>query len=111
MKTRFTLTLGLLMLVSLTYAQEETSARSNSLRLEFKSSPAKISWISPTEFMTEVKDKGYTVKIGLDVKGTEIERVDIYVNDRHIARGEVLVLNENFCVRVSEIIQHGTQED
>ena len=31
--------------------------------------------------------------------------VDIFVNDRHIARGEVLVLNENFCVRVSEIIQ------
>ena len=30
--------------------------------------------------------------------------VDIYVNDRHVARGEVLVLNENFCVRVSEII-------
>jgi flagellar motor switch protein FliN len=31
--------------------------------------------------------------------------VDIYVNDRHVARGEVLVLNENFCVRISEIIQ------
>ena len=31
--------------------------------------------------------------------------VDIYVNNRHVARGEVLVLNENFCIRVSEIIQ------
>jgi len=31
--------------------------------------------------------------------------VDIYVNGRRIARGEVLVLNENFCVRVSEIIE------
>lgn len=31
--------------------------------------------------------------------------VDIYVNGRHIARGEVLVLNEAFCVRVSEIIE------
>lgn len=30
--------------------------------------------------------------------------VDIYVNDCHVARGEVLVLNENFCVRVSEIV-------
>ena len=30
--------------------------------------------------------------------------VDIYVNDRHVARGEVLVVNENFCVRVSEIL-------
>jgi flagellar motor switch protein FliN len=30
--------------------------------------------------------------------------VDIYVNDRLIARGEVLVLNENFCVRVAELI-------
>lgn len=31
--------------------------------------------------------------------------VDVYVNGRHIARGEVLVLNEAFCVRVSEIIE------
>jgi flagellar motor switch protein FliN/FliY len=31
--------------------------------------------------------------------------VDVYVNDRHIARGEVLVLNDNFCVRINEIIQ------
>jgi flagellar motor switch protein FliN/FliY len=30
--------------------------------------------------------------------------VDIYVNGRLIARGEVLVLNENFCVRVAELI-------
>lgn len=30
--------------------------------------------------------------------------VDIYVNERHVARGEVLVLNDNFCVRVSEIL-------
>lgn len=31
--------------------------------------------------------------------------VDIFVNDRHVARGEVLVLNDSFCVRVSEILQ------
>ena len=30
--------------------------------------------------------------------------VDIYVNGRLIARGEVLVMNENFCVRVAELI-------
>lgn len=30
--------------------------------------------------------------------------VDVYVNERHVARGEVLVLNDNFCVRISEII-------
>jgi flagellar motor switch protein FliN len=30
--------------------------------------------------------------------------VDVFVNDRHIARGEVLVLNDNFCVRINEII-------
>ena len=29
---------------------------------------------------------------------------DIYVNGRLIARGEVLVLNDNFCVRVAELI-------
>lgn len=30
--------------------------------------------------------------------------VDVYVNDRKVARGEVLVLNDNFCVRISEIL-------
>jgi flagellar motor switch protein FliN/FliY len=30
--------------------------------------------------------------------------VDIYANGRLIARGEVLVLNDNFCVRVTELI-------
>ncbi len=29
--------------------------------------------------------------------------VDIYVNDRLVARGEVLVLNDNFCVRINDI--------
>jgi flagellar motor switch protein FliN/FliY len=30
--------------------------------------------------------------------------VDIFVNGRLIARGEVLVLNDNFCVRIAEIL-------
>jgi flagellar motor switch protein FliN/FliY len=30
--------------------------------------------------------------------------VDIFINGRLIARGEVLVLNDNFCVRVAELI-------
>ena len=30
--------------------------------------------------------------------------VDVYVNDQLVARGEVLVLNDNFCVRVNEIV-------
>ena len=38
--------------------------------------------------------------------------VDVYVNRRLVARGEVLVLNDNFCVRISEIVadleQHAT---
>lgn len=35
--------------------------------------------------------------------------VDVYVNDRHVARGEVLVLNDNFCVRINEILPPGTE--
>ena len=35
--------------------------------------------------------------------------VDIYVNGRMIARGEVLVLNDNFCVRVAELVVGETQ--
>lgn len=30
--------------------------------------------------------------------------VDVFVNGRHVARGEVLVVNDNFCVRISEIL-------
>jgi flagellar motor switch protein FliN len=36
--------------------------------------------------------------------------VDVYVNDRLIARGEVLVLNDNFCVRVNEIVPAAKEE-
>ena len=32
--------------------------------------------------------------------------VDVLVNDRLIARGEVLVLNDSFCVRISEVLSH-----
>jgi len=34
--------------------------------------------------------------------------VDIYANGRLIARGEVLVLNDSFCVRVAELIAEDT---
>ena len=30
--------------------------------------------------------------------------VDILVNDKLVARGEVLVLNESFCVRITDIL-------
>lgn len=30
---------------------------------------------------------------------------DIFVNGRLVARGEVLVLNDNFCIRVAELIE------
>ena len=30
--------------------------------------------------------------------------VDVFVNDRLVARGEVLVLNDNFCVRINDIV-------
>ena len=36
--------------------------------------------------------------------------VDVFVNERHVARGEVLVLNDNFCIRVNEILDPGDEE-
>ncbi len=36
--------------------------------------------------------------------------VDVFVNDRLVARGEVLVLNDNFCVRVNEIVATAREE-
>ena len=36
--------------------------------------------------------------------------VDVFVNERLVARGEVLVLNDNFCVRVNEIVAAAREE-
>jgi flagellar motor switch protein FliN/FliY len=36
--------------------------------------------------------------------------VDVFVNERLVARGEVLVLNDNFCVRVNEIVADAKEE-
>ncbi len=36
--------------------------------------------------------------------------VDVYVNNRYVARGEVLVLNDNFCVRINEILSREDEE-
>jgi len=33
--------------------------------------------------------------------------VDVYVNGRLVARGEVLVMNDSFCVRVTELVGAG----
>lgn len=37
--------------------------------------------------------------------------VDVFVNNRKVARGEVLVLNDLFCVRISEIVDISATED
>ncbi|MEQ9459568.1 MAG: flagellar motor switch protein FliN [Phycisphaeraceae bacterium] len=36
--------------------------------------------------------------------------VDVFVNGRLVARGEVLVLNDNFCIRISEIVANLAEE-
>ncbi|MBI2900346.1 MAG: flagellar motor switch protein FliN [Planctomycetes bacterium] len=33
--------------------------------------------------------------------------LDVYVNDRLVARGEVLVINENFAIRITEVVAPG----
>ena len=72
------------------------------------------------ELLSDV-DLGVTIELGRtemlveDVlrlsKGSVVELdklagdpVDVRVNGRLVARGEVLVLNDNFCIRISEII-------
>jgi flagellar motor switch protein FliN len=36
--------------------------------------------------------------------------VDVFVNGQLLARGEVLVLNDNFCVRISEVLGESTPD-
>lgn len=42
--------------------------------------------------------------VRLDQRTTD--PVDILVHGRLVARGEILVLNDNFCVRVAELVPH-----
>ncbi len=37
--------------------------------------------------------------------------VDVYVNEQLVARGEVLVLNDNFCVRINDIVEPVAAEE
>ena len=37
--------------------------------------------------------------------------VDVLVNDRLVARGEVLILNDHFCVRIAEIVSPEERQD
>ena len=37
--------------------------------------------------------------------------VDVFVNERRVARGEVLVLNDMFCVRINEIVDITQSDD
>jgi len=36
--------------------------------------------------------------------------VDVFVNNRLVARGEVLVLNDNFCVRINDIVSREAED-
>jgi flagellar motor switch protein FliN/FliY len=36
--------------------------------------------------------------------------VDVFVNNRLVARGEVLVLNDNFCVRINDIVSRDAED-
>ena len=37
--------------------------------------------------------------------------VDVFVNNRLVARGEVLVLNDSFCVRISNVVSSEPEEE
>ena len=37
--------------------------------------------------------------------------LDVFVNDRLVARGEVLVINENFAIRITEGINHSRKNE
>lgn len=78
------------------------------------SAPASIEMLSDVELTVKI-ELGRTKMFVEDVlnltDGSVVELdklagdpVDVYVNERLVARGEVLVLNDNFCVRVSQIV-------
>jgi len=81
MKIRALLTIGFLFSGLILMGQDQSSARTQgSLYLEFKSTPPKITWIEPAEFSTKVKEKIFTLKVGIDSE-TDISEALIYIND------------------------------
>ena len=81
MRIRALLIIGFLFSGIIAMAQDQSSARSEgSLYLEFRSAPATITWVAPTEFSTIVKEKVYTLKVGIDSEA-DITGSIIYVND------------------------------
>jgi flagellar motor switch protein FliN/FliY len=47
----------------------------------------------------------------VDLERLVDDPVDIYVGDLRIARGEVLVVNDSFCVRVTEVFSQEGEEE
>ena len=68
----------------------------------------KLSWARTHMLVEDVLRLGTGAVVELDKLAGD--PVDVYVNERLIARGEVLVLNDNFCIRISEILSKVEQD-
>ena len=61
---------------------------------------------------------GFSPSVTVSGEGSVVELdklagdpVDVLVNDRLVARGEVLVLNDNFCVRINDILSRDVGQE
>jgi flagellar motor switch protein FliN/FliY len=69
----------------------------------------------PLELSVEIGRTKMQVKDILDLRNGSIveldkqagDPVDIFVNGRILARGDVVVINDNFGVRITEIVSEG----
>lgn len=105
---------------SLDGAEKKASAEKSKFEFEEFASSAGAGSVLPIESLQDVE-----LKLRIELGRTELliddvmklsegsvvqldklagDPVDILVNGRPIARGEILVLNDNFCVRVVEIL-------
>ncbi|MFG0330946.1 MAG: flagellar motor switch protein FliN [Phycisphaerales bacterium] len=110
-----------------TRAVEELQTDSEALQLEAFGQTATPAGAAGIELLSKVNlnvrvELGRTRMLVEDVlrlnEGAVVELdklagdpVDIYVNDRLVACGEVLVLNDTFCVRISEIFDTPSQSE
>jgi flagellar motor switch protein FliN/FliY len=78
--------------------------------------PSKVSILSDVKLKVRI-ELGRTSMLVEDVlelgEGSVVELdklagdpVEVYANERLVARGEVLILNDNFCVRISEVLSN-----
>lgn len=83
LKTTCTTLLTVLLLPALALAQT-VSGRSTPVTVNFSAAPPEITWLNPSEFLTEAQEKSVEIKVGIISEST-VDNIQLYVNDLEVS--------------------------